>query len=124
MSLFQNHYALIDEVWNQPVFSPSIVNRFKEQGNAAPDLAMTVEPSDQMVKRALNQKYKVDGIVGVKPLLDDAIIRDIQSEALARHLTRSQNGLLGYTLDLSKEDYMYILLGLFAILFALDSTSS
>ena len=113
--MFQNQYALIEEVWNQPVFSPTIVNRYKEAQKVS---GSTAEPTDLMVRRALNDKYKVSGLAGVKQLLDDAIVRDIQSEALVK--TRA-NTTTGYTLQLSKEDYMYILLGLFAILFALDS---
>ena len=117
MSLFQNQYALIEEVWNQPAFSPTIVNRYKEMQHAT---GATEEPTDQMVKRALNDKYKVQGIGGVKSLLDAAIIRDIQSEALVNY--QAANAPKGYALDFTSEDYMYILLGLFAILFALDST--
>lgn len=120
MSLFQNHYALIEEVWNQPIFSPTIVNRYKQAQstpqNTSQNTPIVTNAEPETIRRILNESYKTRGIAGVKPYLDDAIIRDLKSEGL--QVSRG-TGLL--EINLSKEDYIYVLLGLFAILFALDS---
>lgn len=123
MSLFQNQYASIEEAWGQPIFSPSIVNRYKTQAPPQPLAATPIGPAeatDEAVIRRLNETYRTKGIAGVKPLLDAAIIRDIQSDAIVQRYNKPSAAF--ESINLSREDWMYVLLGLFAILFAMDSS--
>lgn len=118
MSVFQHQYATIEEAWGQPVFSPSIVNRFKDEGPPT-DSSVSQEPTEQVVKRYLNTAYQTKGIEGIKPILDDAIVRDIQAEALKKYQQSVSKQRTSF--DLTRDEWMYVILGLFAIMFALDS---
>jgi len=118
MSLFQHQYATIEEAWAQPMFSPSIVNRYKSQEPSSQQESQ--DPSDQDIKRALNATYQTKGIDGIKAILDSAIIRDIQTEALKQY--QQKRAVHPRTsVDLTREEWMYVILGLFAIMFAVDS---
>jgi hypothetical protein len=107
-----SQYALIEEVWRDipfPVTTTTAKTTTLDQENSA------------NVKRTLNKVYTQQGIAGVKRYLDPSIVRDIQAEALAQHRkTRHANY---FSLELSKDDWVYVLLGLFTILFAIDSKS-
>jgi hypothetical protein len=104
MSYFQTQYALIEDVWTKP------------NTNIPP---VTKAP-EATIKRTLNTVYTEQGIAGVKVYLDPVIIRDIQAEALAQHRAVKHTS---FNLDLSKDDWVYVLLGLFAILFVIDTRS-
>lgn len=114
MSVFQTQFAMIDEAWGQPMFAPSIVNAHKAQ---APVEKESSEPGDVMARRVLNDSYRVGGIGAVKRILDPAIVRDIQAEVVRKQATSAS--LFPY--DLSKEDWVYVLLGLFTLLFVIDT---
>lgn len=117
MSVFQTQFALIDEAWGQPMFAPSIVNKYKNQG---PVVKESTEPADVMARRVLNDKYTAGGIGAVKQLLDPAIVRDLQAE-----VTRADaKGGMVIPFDLTKEDWVYVLLGLFTLMFVVDSAST
>ena len=117
MTLFQHQYATIEEAWGQPMFSPSIVNRYKSQ---EPTRQESEDPSDQEIKRALNATYQTKGIDGIKAILDTAIVRDIQAEALKQY-QQKRSTQHRTSFDLTREEWMYVILGLFAIMFAVDS---
>lgn len=124
MSVFQHQYATIDEAWGQPLFSPTIVNRYKEapDQNLQASSQASQEPSEQAIRRYLNAQYTKGGIEGVKRILDPAIIRDIQAEWARKHETTT-SPLSSLSLNLERDDWLYVMLGLFALLFALDSSS-
>ena len=114
MSLFQTQYALIEEVWTDPpkhVIDHGI-SKF------VPDVTKVPEAT---IKHTLNTIYNEQGLAGVKHYVDPSIIRDIQAEALAIHRSTKHTS---FNLELSKDDWVYVLLGLFAILFAVDTKSS
>lgn len=117
MSLFQSQYALIEEVWKD---TSQHTTRHPIHHDVTKALA-TTESSDAITRRTLNTTYQEQGIAGVKQYLDPSIVRDIQAEALARHFATKHTS---FNLELSKDDWVYVLLGLFAILFAVDSKSS
>jgi hypothetical protein len=114
MSVFQTQFALIDEAWGQPMFAPSIVNKHKSQGPVEKDSS---EPGDVAARRILNETYRVGGIGAVKKVLDPAIVRDIQAEVVRKQ--SSSASMFPY--DLTKEDWVYVLLGLFTLMFVIDS---
>lgn len=106
-----SQYALIEDVWKDPL--PSILDKTSPR--------VTNETTVPDVRRTLNTIYMEQGIAGVKQFVDPSIIRDIQAEALAKHRLTKHTHL---SLELSKDDWVYVLLGLFAILFAVDTKSS
>lgn len=114
MSVFQTQFASLDEAWGQPMFAPSIVNKHKSQ---SPVEKESSEPADVTARRILNDKYRTGGVGAVKQVLDPAIIRDIQAEVVRKQTTSAS--LFPY--DLSKEDWVYVLLGLFTLMFVIDS---
>ena len=109
MSLFQSQYALIEEVWTGQV------------GPAQPHVTNETKAPGYEIRRTLNTLYKEQGIAGVKQYLDPSIVRDLQAEALTRHLATKHTS---FNFELSRDDWVYVLLGLFAILFALDSKTT
>lgn len=114
MSVFQTQFAMIDEAWGQPMFAPSIVNKYKSQ---SPVEKESSEPADVMARRILNDAYRTGGIGAVKKVLDPAIVRDIQAEVVRKQT----GGMSLFSYDLSKEDWVYVLLGLFTLMFVIDS---
>jgi hypothetical protein len=103
-----SQYALIEEVWKDPIVTTQ-------------ETATKVNTAPADIKRTLNTVYTEQGIAGVKRYLDPSIVRDIQAEALTKHRAAKHTN---FSLELSKDDWVYVLLGLFAILFAIDSKSS
>lgn len=111
MSLFQSQYALIEEVWTNSPKAKHVISKVLE----------TPDSPDTVTRRTLNTTYREQGIAGVKQYLDPSIVRDIQAEALAHHRAVKHTS---FSLELTRDDWVYVLLGLFAILFAVDSRSS
>lgn len=121
MSVFQAQYASIEDAWNMP-FSPTIVNKFKNTGYQQQILqsegtpVISSEGETATARRYINELYQNKGVKGVMQLLDPAIIRDI----LASHSTTPASTSWGNVTDLTQDQLMYVLLGLFALLFAID----
>lgn len=126
MSVFATQYASIDEAWGLSSFAPAIVNPYKQPGIQSQILdnttgeSLAAVPQDQIVRRFINDEYKTRGIEGVKRLLDPAIIRDIQTP-VAQHLAMSKTSTSAFSIPkLNQDEWMYVLLALFALMFAIE----
>lgn len=107
-------YASIDEAWGaSSVISRPLPNPFKDVGVQQDVLGQTpAEPDDPSVRRKLSRAYQMEGLRGVLPYIDPVILRDLRTPI--RHPEPRP------WMDLEKEDLLYIVLALFAVLFAID----
>jgi hypothetical protein len=69
------------------------------------------------VRRHVTDAYKSGGLEGALPYLDPAIVRDIRALAKSR---RGGDSLMSALDKLTPDDTMYLILALFALLFAID----
>lgn len=112
MSIFQTHFALIEDAWNMRI-SPSITNSYKVQPlENPPDEAANV-------RRYLNETYKKNGIQGVRQIIDDVIVRDLVY--FQKPKPKPRTSLLPSISTVTQEQWMYVLLGLFTLLFVFDA---
>jgi hypothetical protein len=127
MSVFQTQYANIDEAWSTPEIAPKIQNPYKDSGiqNQTLHDSPSDIPTDATVKRYLSETYTKGGVGSVTKLLDPAIIRDIQTPVLQRCQSIQEGRQYGKSYweipNLTQEEYLYILLAVFALLFVLES---
>jgi hypothetical protein len=107
-------YASIDEAWGEgnslavaipnPYKQPNFAHQLQQQANQTP-----AQPS---VRRILTTAYMRHGLPGVMPYLDPAIVRDIKHTSV--YSGKKHNWWE------NDQQMMFVLLALFAILFAVD----
>lgn len=117
--MFHSQFASLDEIWGaDSKLTPSIVNPFKNPSLQTQMLAnaeQSTEPDVKIIRRALAKAYAADGIAGVRPYLDAAIVRDLQTDR------KPAPAAPAYLESLSAEDSMFIVIALFALMFALEA---
>lgn len=113
MSLY-SQYATLDEVWGAPPAAPKpdVVNPYVT-------VAKAPEPIETQVRTVLRKAYQSNGLNGVAAFLDPEVVRamskcDERSGAAGTAIAASlRDAMLG-------DDTLYLLLGVFVILFLLE----
>jgi hypothetical protein len=115
-------FADIEEAWGMSTLAPTLVNPYQDplyQTTVLRSGTAPIAPEQldaKSVRRHLTDAYRAGGLEGALPYLDPAIIRDIQASSKGRRA----DSFLAALDSMNPDDTMYLILALFALLFALD----
>lgn len=110
--MFSPTFANIEEVWGTAPMH-HIPNPYKDKSYQRQILQTEIRPqtsSHTRVRSLISSAYRKGGLPAIRKYIDPAIIRHIQ----ARGRTGRRRG------DMTMDNAMYVILGLVALLFAID----
>ena len=116
-------FADIEEAWGGvTTLAPTLQNPYQDSQYQNTVLRSGTSPiapehlDAKAVRRHVTDAYRSGGLEAALPYLDPAIVRDIR--ALVK--SRRQDSFMSALDSLTPDDTMYLILALFALLFALD----
>lgn len=116
--MFSHPYATIDEAWStpssfKPFHTPPLVKKHDEFKDAGVRQSLLkhqpVQPSHVFIKKFLSKVYITEGVQGILKYMSPCMVRDLCMRASYRR-----------SFDLSIDELLYALLGMFALLLAID----
>ena len=116
-------FASIEEAWGTSTLAPILQNPYQDSQYQNTILRSGTSPiapeqlDAKSVRRHVTDAYKSGGLEAALPYLDPSIVRDIQALAKSR---RNNDSLMSVLDRLTPDDTMYLILALFALLFAID----
>lgn len=115
-------FADIEEAWGTSTLAPTLQNPYQDSQYQNTVLRSGTSPiapehlDAKVVRRHVTDAYRSGGLEAALPYIDPAIVRDIR--ALAK--SRRQDSFMSALDSMTPDDTMYLILALFALLFALD----